>query len=338
MNKTSPFLYWVVAVGIAAGLVLSIVSWLNACTTECSAAHEYRFFGMPFEWIGVAFFGVAGVLHYLSYTNYVGFMMAGAFGSEVVFVGIQKYVIGSWCPLCLSIAAVVAVVLIAYGIAYMTTRQKGSIMKQVYKGLTSLAFFTAGFIIAVAGVAKPADAVASTASVVNQIEMGNKSSPIKVYFISDWFCDACKKTEPAIAKIYPAIQGRVGFFFIDLAVHANTANYTPYNIAFIINDKAKYIEIRHELDELSYYQDAPTDVQMAAIAKKMGVPFHEVSFREVEAVMKFYDEIAAKYGIEKTPTMVIENSNTKQKAILNGTTEITLPNVEKTIDTLSKKN
>lgn len=341
-------LYWVVASATAAGLILSILSWANVCTTACSAAHEYRFFGMPFAWIGVAFFFLAGVLHYLSLekpilSTYLGWMMAGALGSEVIFVGIQKYVIGGWCPICLGIAAMVALVLLMYGVAYIKklstynhTRQKDLFMKHLYKSMTPLAFFAVGLLAAFIGVAKPVDAADNTAAVVNRLEMGNKNSDTKVYFITDWFCPACKKAEPEVANIYSAVQSRVGFFFVDLAVHPNTANYTPYNIAFMVNDKSKYIAIRHELDELTYHENAPTDEQMEAIAKKIGVPFHEMSFREIKTAMKFYDDVTDKYDINKTPTMVIENTKTKKKAILNGTGEITVENVQKTIESLAK--
>lgn len=351
-NNSSPYLnpisYWIVAISILAGLILSIVSWMDACTEACSAAHQYRFFGLRFEWLGVTIFLTAGLLHFYAktkpyLTRLVGLMMIGALGSEVVFIGIQKYVIGSWCPLCLSIASTIGIIVLVYVVnyiknlyQYMHQKQKGLIMKQLFKSLISMSVFTLGFLIASAGVAKPSDASAAVESIKDQLQMGNTRSNIKVYFISDWFCGACKKTEPEITKIYPAIKDRVGFYFVDLAVHSNTINYTPYNIAFIVNDKAQYMEIRHELDELSYREDSPTDEQMESIAKKLNASFHEVSFREIKAAMKYFDEISTKYNVTKTPTMVIENTKTGKNQILNGTGEITLSNVNKTIEELSK--
>lgn len=321
------------ALAIAAGLVLSILAWADVCTTACSAAHEYRLFGMPFEWIGVAFFAIAGIWHVLSLnkpslSNYLGWMTAGALGSEVVFIGVQKYVIGAWCPICLGIAAVVGFIFLVQ--VMVSIKQKDLIMKS----LTTLAFFTMGFLMAFIGIAKPVEAIDNPSAIISRLEMGNNNSDTKVYFITDWFCPACKKAEPEVANIYSAIQSRVGFFFVDLAVHANTANYTPYNIAFMINSKPKYLAIRHELDKLSYEENSPTDEQMTAIAKKLNVPFHEVSFREIKTAMQFYDQVAEKYDVNKTPTMVIENIKTNKKAILNGTGEITLSTVQKTIESL----
>lgn len=347
-SPLGPVLYWTVALAIAAGFILSILSWTNICSTACSAAHKYRLFGMPFEWIGAGFFIMAGVLHYLSLNSpilstYLGWMMAGALGSEVIFLGIQKYVIGGWCPICVSIASVIALILLTYGFVYIRklltlnkTNQKDLFMRQLSKSLTPLAFFTVGMLLAFIGVAKPVDAADNQTAMVSRLEMGNKDSDTKIYFITDWFCPACKKAEPAVAKIYSATKDKVGFFFVDLAVHANTANYTPYNVAFMANDKSKYIAVRHALDELSYRENSPTDEQMEAIAKKIGVPFHEMSFREVKTAMKFFDDVANKYDINRTPTMVIENTRTKKKAILNGTREITLENVQKTIESLAK--
>lgn len=335
------FLYWTVALSASAGFILSILAWAKVCSTACSAAHDYRFFGMPFEWIGVAFFAIIGILHGLSLdrpalSTYVGWMAAGALGAEIVFIGIQKFVIGGWCPICLSIAAMVAIIVLAYSVASIKRFKKDLLMKHFTKSLTPIALLIVGFFVAFVGVAKPVDAADNATAIVSRLEMGNKNSDIKVYFITDWFCPACKKTEPEVANIFSAIQGKVGFFFVDLAVHANTANYTPYNIAFMVNDQAKYLAIRHELDALSYEQDSPTDEQMEAIAKKLHVPFHEMSFREIKTAMKFYDQIADKYNVDKTPTMVIENAKTSKKAILNGTAEITLPNVQKTIESLAK--
>lgn len=341
-------LYWTIGIAIIAGFFLSFLSWMNACTEACTATHEYRFFNIRFEWIGLVFFAIAAIFHHFSrqyqiFSTLVGLMMVAALGAEIVFIGVQKYEIGSWCPLCLSIASTVAVVVIAYGIDYWKNisqvfqkRQKGYLMKQILKSLTSISLFIFGFLIAFAGVAKPADASANEQPIEEQLELGNKNSKIRIYFISDWFCTACKKVEPEILKIYPAVKNQVSFIFVDLAVHANTANYTPYNLAFMIHDKARYMEIRHELDELSYREDAPSDEQIEKIAKKLVVPFHELSFRDIEKGMKYFEQITTKYNVKATPTVVIENMQTKKNAILNGVGEITLPNVEQTITKLSK--
>lgn len=344
----SRFTFNLIAVAIFTGLFLTILSWTHACTEACTAAHEFRFFGLPFEWIGVAFFSIAAIMHFLSrqytiLTDLVGILMAGAFGVETMFTVIQKYVIGSWCPLCLSIAATVGIVVIAYIASYtknlknlIEQKQKGKVMKQIWKSFYTSSVFIFGFLIAFAGVAKPDDAFAAGPTIQDRLEMGNKNSNIRIYFISDWFCISCKKAEPEIAKIYPAVKNQTSFYFIDLAVHKNTINYTPYHLAFLVNDKANYVEIRHELDELSYRADAPTDEQMEALAKRLGVPFHELNFREIQAGLKYFEEIAAKFNVTATPTLVIENTKTKEKAILNGTSEINLDNVQKTIEKLSK--
>ncbi len=83
------------------------------------------------------------------------------------------------------------------------------------------------------GVKKEADAA--------ELDMflGKTSSPTTVYFVSDWFCPICRKIEPAIEKMYPELAKSVRISFIDLPIHKETLNFTPYNLQFISFEKSK---------------------------------------------------------------------------------------------------
>jgi hypothetical protein len=48
-----------------AALVLSIISWLEICSIECTEVHFYRYFGMKFEYMGLLFFVPLLTIHVL---------------------------------------------------------------------------------------------------------------------------------------------------------------------------------------------------------------------------------------------------------------------------------
>ena len=52
---TAEIILWL---GAIAGLVFSVMSALNICTSACSEAALYTIFGLNFGWFGVAFFSV----------------------------------------------------------------------------------------------------------------------------------------------------------------------------------------------------------------------------------------------------------------------------------------
>ncbi len=123
MNPRLPTAYrvlnfWIILVFIV-GLAMTTLSWMNVCRAACGEVHLYKYFGYDFEILGFVFFIGAGLLHALSlkftWLGYiVGLMLAAAVGSEVNFILIQKYVIGQWCLLCLTIAAIIGVLALLY--------------------------------------------------------------------------------------------------------------------------------------------------------------------------------------------------------------------------------
>ena len=93
------------------GLVLSVVSLFKICSA-CSETARYRVFGMDFGWFGIAFFVVLTIVIALQ-SRFDGFswiaslLFFASAGAECRFIWIQKYEIGQWCPICLSIASAV---------------------------------------------------------------------------------------------------------------------------------------------------------------------------------------------------------------------------------------
>ena len=105
-----------------AGFGLSVAALLKICSS-CSETANYRVFGMDFGWFGIACFAVLIIAVALRRrSTWAGWCTALVYfasaGAETRFIWIQKYEIGQWCPICLSLAA--AVFLACIGIIWHT--------------------------------------------------------------------------------------------------------------------------------------------------------------------------------------------------------------------------
>lgn len=346
LSGSRRWIYHVATLAILAGLVLSLVSWLNICTEECAQTHKYKIFGVSFESLGIPFFILLLICHLLSrkyvYASVASIILAAsALGAEVMFILIQKYTIGTWCPICLSIAACVAVIATCYGIGYfqeltqsLNPFYKGEYMKIGWRGIASLSAFAFGFLFAFVGVSKSDALQAAENSVKNEMWFGVQSSPVEVYLFTDWACPACRKLEPAIEGMLPEVAQKAKFMFVDFAIHPETYNYSPFNVAFVVNNKRNYMQIRHALTKLSEDNGSPTEEQIKKVAQSVGAQYKPLNFADVALASKHFKELGKKFDIEATPMMVIVNVQTKKGKKLSGLNEITKENVLKTISSL----
>jgi thiol-disulfide isomerase/thioredoxin len=340
------FNFWLISMALIAGLILSILSWLELCVEHCSANQDYRLFGLPFAIIGMFFFSLLLFLHTLSWyypslLKLVGWLIGCALGAEIVFILVQKYQIGHWCPVCLSIAASVAIAALVLLTGYLKNfkvtiqhRNRGDIMQKVNQGFISLCFIMLGFILAYVGIGKPNAAEAAVNDIKERIAFGAKNAPVEVYFITDWFCPSCKKIEPLIEKLYPKIRPKVTFYFIDYPIHRKSLNFTPYNLAFLANDKGHYFKARQALNELSDKVEAPNDEEIAQAAHQEGINFKELPYLDVRAGIDFFDKISAKYDIQATPTIIIVNIKNNKFIKMEGRDEISESKILKGIETV----
>ncbi len=336
--------FWLISLALLVGLVLSALSWLELCVEHCSSNQDYRLFGLPFAIVGITFFTVAIALHGLSlrypfFERVVGWIIASALGAELMFIFIQKYEIGHWCPVCLSIATSVAiaagVLMMGYIKKFKVTIQhqnRGDIMKKVRQGLSSFSFLLLGFLVALFGIGKINYAEAAVDEIKDRVVMGTKSSPVHVYFITDWFCPSCKKAEPQVEKIYSKIKSKVAFYFIDYPIHRKSLNFTPYNLAFLVNDKNHYFKARELLNNLAEDNESPNDEEIKEAAQDDGLTFKELSFLEIRAGIDYFDTIVDKYGVRATPTMIITNTKNNKVVKLEGRDQITESKILDAID------
>ena len=263
-------------------------------------------------------------------------------GSEMMFIYVQKYKIGSWCPICLSIATALTVATLAYLYEYcidfkgsLENPDRGPIMINVYKGLAGIGFFMLGFLIAFGGIGRYNSIEAAENSIKEKITFGNPKSHIEVYVFTDWSCPACRSLEPLLKSIAPKIMKDTKLTFVDDPVHPETLNFTPYNISFMINNKDKYFQLRDALTTLSEETKAPTDEQVTALAAKLGVTYKQMSYADVALANKYYTHLIKQLDVEGTPTVVVVNKETQKGKKLPGLQKITEENIMNAIQTLS---
>ncbi len=339
--------FFLIFLGLFAGWILSIISWMELCVEHCSANQDYRLFNLPFAPFGIAFFTALLFLHLCSLksaiaTILVAWGLASALGAEGVFIAVQKKQIGHWCPVCLMIAGSVAfaacVLLITFIVNLKRNIEKqdrGEVMKSIKRAFTCCSFLILGFFMAFIGISKPDSAEAAINDIKEKIAFGTKNKPVEIYFVTDWYCPSCKKIEPMIEKLYPKIKSNVTFYFVDYAVHKKSMNFTPYNISFMIHDKDNYFKARKLIAELADKTESPTDEQVEEMAKKNGLKFKELSFLDVKTGMEFFDKIVNKYDLHATPTIIITNPKRNTTVKMEGRDEISEDKIVNAIEKMT---
>jgi hypothetical protein len=341
--RNSYYLGWF---AIIVGLGLTVVSYFNLCSTECLEAHNYRYFGMPFELVGFAFFGAMIILHLLSpfyrwATGLEGLMVAGALGTELMFILIQKFKIGTWCPICLSIA--VSIVFIAIFLSFQTyykhrTYYQGQgrlTMSTMVKTVLSTLAFSLGLFMAAIGVFKPEKSFATGSDTLGDPIFGNRDSKVEVYIVTDWFCPACKRMEPYLDTMYPDILPKASLIFVDKPIHPESMNFTPYNLSFMVRNKDKYIEIRKALSDLASKTKTPSQDEIEKSIKHLGIKYEPLNYSDVDSGVRFFQGIANTFDVSVTPTVVVANRKNLKAKKFTGS-DITRKNIMDTIDELAK--
>lgn len=339
------FFITLAAMIIATGL--AYVSWLGICTEECAKSHSYRLYGFTFEFIGMVYFPALAIAHILSkrypiFQTLASAMICAGIGAEILFIYVQKYLIGTWCPICLSIAAV----LVVAGLSYFTEfiyeivkkrKNKGFLMSCLFRGSLNTFAIAAGFFLAFAGLAHHNELKAEEDAVKMNIAFGNPNSPIDVYIFTDWLCPGCESLEPTFEKTIPVIMPKSHIVFVDDPVHEATLNYTPYNLSFMVNNKAQYFPLRRAMHALANEKKEPTDKDIAAMAAKYGVQLRELNYGTVAMATKYFNHLIKKFNIEGTPTVIVYNRDTKQSKKLEGRPQIDQEKIVEAITALSKK-
>lgn len=338
ISRASLSIYVLNLLLLSGGFALSILSWMHICTEACSAGHKYRLYGFAFEPIGIAFFLLASILWGFTLLQprlrlLVGAMVASSLGAEITFVYAQKYIIGHWCPICLSIATVVLTTFVLLSITYFqeliaafSRNDRGGIMTGLLRGGFALVFVAAGFMFAEFGFTKFNKLQALEQEMKQNIAFGNTKSNVEVYVFTDWKCPSCHKVWPSIVASAPKIMEKASVVFIDMPIHDESLNFTPYNLSFMIHNKSQYLQLHTALEEIAQDTDTPKDDQVSAAANKLGVTYKQLNYADVASGMRYFKYIAEQFDIHKTPMVVIVDNKTKKGKKLAGS-EITEKNI-----------
>jgi len=327
----------IIFLAIAAGFSLSVMSAMNICTEACHEAARYRIFVLDLGWFGILFFSalfLAFILrNRLPWGKWIcPLLLFSAAGAETHFIWLQKYVIGHWCPLCLGIAAAVyCAVFMLFVENISAPRAKGVYMKRFLKqALVLTAFFTVGLSMAVIGVHKEAE------SATIDPYLGKTDSSVTVYFVSDWFCPGCRKAEPEIERMYPAVAKLARVAFIDYPIHPETANFTPYNLQFLVYEKGKYPKLRHALSELALKTKTPSPEEVQSAIAPIGVKLRQINYADTLYVSQLNLTTYRGYGVTLTPTVVVANTRNKRHKLLEGADQISPQTVKNAILEMSR--
>ena len=332
----------------AAAWILSVLSWLGICTDGCEETHLYRIFGFPLSPLGVGYFTLCG-LAFLTRNRFrfsgfsIPVLLSGALGSEFVLVWFQKYVIGRWCPLCVGIALSVAMACVLIALERLPEVairihgvERNLVMKRLAgKTILILLVFLAGMGITAMGLKKP-DAFAAGLP-VRSLSFGDEESSTEIYFVTDWFCPACRATEPEILKGARKVMRQAKVVFVDYPVHPETFNFIPYNLSFIVREKAKYLEIREALAALARKTKEPTPEDVQAAVSPLGVKYVPLNYADVVAGMQYFSTLAKKFKVPGTPSVVVLDSRTGKTKTLYGSSGITSDNILKALAEVSGK-
>lgn len=345
-NRLSTAFFWLVFVALAIGILLSMLSAFHICSQACAAGHNYKLYGWSFEVVGLIFFFSTALVQAFSIRYWfasiiVTCMLASAVGAEVMFIYAQKYIIGKWCPICLGIAASIVLAfaasvarLINNSITGLAKGQKGVTMKRSIYGSSMAMLMSFGFLFAQFGFAKFSQLQAAENAIKQEIAFGNLQSPVEVYVFTDWQCPACRKIEPALSRMSPAIMNKAKLIFADVPIHTASLNFIPYNVSFMIHNKAQYLKLRDGLTAISEEDESPDDKQIQALAAKEGTRYVPVKFSDVSLASNFFNHVAEQFKVDSTPTVVIVNANNRKGKKLLGSAEITQQNILNAIETL----
>lgn len=348
LSRLYPWFYGITALALVVGFILSIVSWLEVCSSSCSGAQHYNFFGLSFGMIGIAFFSGLLIAHALAYriplmALATGLMIASGLGAELMLIIVQKYVIGQWCPICLGIAFTILVAAILITIKYLyelhlavIKNKKTKVMRGIWKGITAITVFAMGFFLTFAGIGKEDKVMVAQSAVEKNLTFGNKKSPVTVYVFTDWQCPACRKAEPAIEKMFPLITKKAKVVFVDHAVHTESLNFIPYNLSFITKNKPNYLKLRHILTNISTETDAPTDEQVDNAIRKVGVHYQQLNYSDIVLGVRYFRRLVQQFNVQGTPTIIVYNTAKNAKRRLTGTNAITEKNVMEAIEALKQ--
>lgn len=166
---------------------------------------------------------------------------------------------------------------------------------------------------------------------------GKRASKVQVFFVSDWFCSYCRKAEPVIESLAPAVGKVAKYTFLDMPVHRESLEYIPFHLSILGSDKRKHFEGRKALMELAATNRNPEVQEVRKVMAKHGINFQMADFASVAQTSNQAVALLRKYGVRMTPSVLIINEETNEKRVLSGFNEIQEPYIIAAIHSLERK-
>ena len=348
-------------------LVLSLLSATGLCMGGCSSLVNYRLFGTNFVVGGSIYALLLLGMTVVSFrwANWCHFstdaLLSGGLGAELWFIFIQKYTVKTWCPICLSIAGCLVVLVIVRVLRAFADRDdniKGiSHVKWFWRMFSnSFILFLAvlgGFSVAIvsvgvekgkspfsvrtaAGTTAAASKIASQdqAKIVgmatDDVWFGNKQGKYDVYFLSDWYCNYCREAEPVMEKMLPDLGKVARYTWLDYPIHQAAVGIVPYSVSVLLSDKEHYMSARYALFDLSKTDQKPQEMSIRSVLDRAGVKKTETDPRAID-VFQHGINLAKEVRVQVTPSVIIINRKTGAKKLLSGNSEITKENIFKVV-------
>jgi hypothetical protein len=157
-RRLTSIMFWL---ALSTGLAVSVFSLIEelCMATACSDAASFTFFGVALAWLGIAYFSFMILLLWLRpkvvWCDWVlNAMLFAGIGAELRLLWIQKYIIGAWCPLCVTICCALFVAVMLRVIEKILDEPSGQGRgSRFLRWLAPLTIFSAiGLAVAVVGV------------------------------------------------------------------------------------------------------------------------------------------------------------------------------------------
>ena len=367
-DKPAALLYFLPSMGI----ILSILSATDLCIGGCTALADYRLFKMPFGVFGVAFFLALIAAHYLHRSTakasfLLPMLVSAGLGAEIWFIAIQKVVIEQWCPICLTIASLLAAMAAtllwrAYKAPEVQKTRRERIIANINRVAIHLLAIITGLGIAVGAVGMRPVKMTTEAKAIDpfspmqpktppskslseeDIWFGNPDAKVDVYIVSDWYCSFCRQIEPTIQRILPEIRGKARYTWVEYPAHRESLNIAPHSIAALLDSKQSYLAVRAALIKATRIEAPGTKLQTLSDAQIVETLSPIVNTNRPEELKERARQVfmagvafCRANQITHTPSVVVVNRQTNAKKILAGAEAISAKTVLKAISDIQKR-
>ena len=157
-RQTLSILLWL---AVSTGWLVSTFSVIQemCMVTACRDTAGFTIFGLNMGWFGIAYFSLILIVLWLRKRDYrlewaLAALLFGGIGAELRLLWIQKYIIGGWCPLCVTICCALFVAVILLVVEKIREAGPAPGREKSFFGwlAMSLAISVVGLAIAVVGV------------------------------------------------------------------------------------------------------------------------------------------------------------------------------------------